>query len=148
MSTKNHLPMAARLALADLIRAEFTTSGMTDAEFATYAAGKIATGGKQLNRDHVNGLRTALSIPSNRPVKPAAPTAADTEALMALIEEQGKRIEKLEGQVFKLQQLSLPFGQLPGLGGGIVAAGGVNISEAARDLRTHAALPVRGTLVG
>ena len=70
------------LRLADLIRAEYATSGMTDGAFAALAVGRLNA---NVNGDQVRYVRKALNIASN--IKPSALKAADMLAAMALLRQ-------------------------------------------------------------
>lgn len=87
------LPRAQDFALMTLVRAEYTSSGLSDSAFARYAAEKL--GLPMLKNSHVKGAREAFSIPLNIPPIACGPLP--------------DRLAALEQRVFALEHLAERF---------------------------------------
>lgn len=57
------LPRKDVFRLTTLVQAEYATSGLSDVEFAAYAAVQLEV--PQINQNHVQGVRRDFDIPSN-----------------------------------------------------------------------------------
>jgi hypothetical protein len=97
-----HLTKAQNFQLAQLVRDAYTTSGMSDGEFARAHSAAI---GHELQSHHVADARAIFDIKNNlkalaekrkaeRPQAP--PTRSDYETLVTMLGEQEKRIAALE----------------------------------------------------
>jgi hypothetical protein len=98
--TRQFLTMRENLDLANLMIAEYTSSGLPDTEFATYAMTKIKLREGIVIKDHtIKMRRDQYEIPSNQTKYSPRATEADTAMLLAHdlhIKELEERINKLE----------------------------------------------------
>jgi hypothetical protein len=103
----NKLDTPRRFSLMTLVRAEYTTSGMDDAQFARYAQEKLAAEwpGLSLTREHIEGARRAQRvngepIPNNHP-HPGHPSvrAANALALADTIEGLAGTVQEMDARV-------------------------------------------------
>ncbi len=93
MSTpeRNNVSMRQKIMLADLVRAEYTSSGKNDGQFAELASERL---GFTVTANQVVYMRDSLEIPNN--------LTAQREARPVTLEDAVERLVKAEQQIAEL----------------------------------------------
>lgn len=89
--TRATLTQAENFSLTWLIKEEYTSSGLSDAEFSRYAAEKLNL--PKLNRDHIEPRRSIFSIPSNSTRRASSPALSELQLLVSNLEARVKILE-------------------------------------------------------
>lgn len=93
---RNVLTLKEQLVLIELMKANYTTSGLNDIEFTEQINKEHSTAFRQpITRSHIMNTRNALDIPPNRPHYTRQMDAGECLGLIARVQDLEERVEKL-----------------------------------------------------
>lgn len=93
---RNVLTLKEQFVLIELMKANYTASGASDAEFAEQINKEHGTSFRQpVTQSHIMSTRNALDIPSNRPRYTRQMDAEECLGLIARVQDLEERVEKL-----------------------------------------------------